>query len=374
MKFNIYNLNYKTFLIRIIIVIIWILIIFGVLFLPNFLDISLKNSINVLAWSGMYDLSYISKFEKDKRIKVHFSYYESNEELLAKLRATKGHGYDLIIPSDYAVYALRKEGLLKKLDKSKLNFLKNLNPALLGHYFDKNNEYSIPAEWAVFGLGINKDYFKDIKNLPESWSLILDNNLISKLSYRIAMANDPLVIIPIAALYLFGTLDDLSVDKLRQIKSLLKCVKEKVEAYTEFRPDYYLISQSAQIVISSSAYIFRALYNYKFIDFVIPKEGTLVTIENFAISSKSLKDDLVYDFINFLMKPESVKHHFESEQALFPVTLDVINHLTLNNSLKKLLTMKKEDFSKFYFFRLDLLKSPVTEEYLRELFIEVKAS
>lgn len=359
---------YKNILIKFIIIVFWIFIIFILLLIPDFASKS-ENSINILVWSGMYDLSYISKFEKESNIKVHFSYYESNEELLVKLRATKGYGYDLIIPSDYAIYILKKEKLLKKIDKSKLDFLDKLNPILLGHYFDKKNNYSLPAEWAIFGVAIDKNYFNKVfKKIPNSWSLIFNN----KLNYKIAMANDPLVAIPAAFLYLYRSLEDINIKKLDKAKNVLISTKKNIEAYTEFRPDFYLINKSVQAVIASSTYIYRAIKNFEFIDFIIPKEGTLITIENFAIPEKSCKEDLVYKFINFLMKPETVKYNFQSEQALLPVTLDSIDKLKLDKNLKNILNIDKKDFNKLNFFRLDLLEKPITEEYLRELFIEVK--
>lgn len=368
----IYNFTYKTILIRISIILLWIAIIFGFLLFPGLIRNSkLDNSINVLAWSGMYDLNYISNFEQKTGIKVRISYYESNEELLVKLRTTKGKGYDLIIPGDYAVHILKNENLLKKLDKSKLEFLPYLNPILLGHYYDKNNEYSLPAEWAVFGLGINKEYFEKHKiNIFESWSLVFDN----KYNYKIAMANDPLVSIPIASLYLFGDLNNLNIEKLEKIKELLIKQKKYIEAYAEFRPDYYLTSKSAQIAVSSSAYIFRALQSNNTIDFIIPQEGTLVTIENFALPKRTKKENLVYKFLNFLMDPQTVKHHFENEQALFPVTTNVFDQLDLKPNIKKLLTIGKESFNKFHFLRIDKLKAPVNEEYLRELWITIKTT
>lgn len=42
---------------------------------------------------------------------------------MSKLLTTGGQGYDIVIPTDYAVSWLIKHNLLKKLDKSKLAFL-----------------------------------------------------------------------------------------------------------------------------------------------------------------------------------------------------------------------------------------------------------
>src|SRR5262245_18532237 len=128
--------------VRFLIVALWLAVILALLFLGSVGPLKTQaKSINVFAWSGMLDLQYIAEFERKTCIRVNISFYESNEELLVKMRASGGRGYDLIVPSDYAVTILKRENLLKKLDKTKMPFYANLNPLLLNHYFDPNNEY-----------------------------------------------------------------------------------------------------------------------------------------------------------------------------------------------------------------------------------------
>ena len=52
--------------------------------------------------------SILKHLSRQTGIKVNISYYESNEELLLKLKYYR-HGYDLIVPSDYTVYLLRQQ-------------------------------------------------------------------------------------------------------------------------------------------------------------------------------------------------------------------------------------------------------------------------
>ncbi len=166
----------KKILTRTSIILSWICLIILSLYWPkiNFFSYE-KNTINVFTWGDILDLKVVADFEKDTGIKVKFNYYSSNEELLVKLKATKGEGYDLIVPSDYAVDNLIKENLLKKIDKSKLTFWHQINPNLLSHFFDPHNNYSIPFAWEIFVLGINKDYFAHYKE-PNSWGLLFDQD------------------------------------------------------------------------------------------------------------------------------------------------------------------------------------------------------
>lgn len=360
--------KYATLLVRSLMMLTWVVLIFLFLYLFDlWTSRSETKSINVFCWSGMFDIKYIAEFEKRSGIKVKFSYFESNDELLVKLRATKGYGYDLIIPGDYAVHVLVKENFLTPLDKTKIGNFKNINPLLLAHYFDPDNRYSIPAEWGVFGLGIDKDLFS--KPPEPTWGLVFDPGLITS---KIVMANDPLVAIPLAAFYLFGSIENLTVDKLEKIKELLLRQRPFVEAYTEFRPDYYLATKNCAVAVSSSSYMWRSMRQYGNLDFIIPKEGSLITIENYAIPRTSQKEDLVYEFINFMLEPETVAHHFE-ELALFPVTVDVLQFIKLTGPIRHLLTLSPAEFKKFSFLRLDQFKEPVNEQYLQDLWVMVKS-
>lgn len=356
----------NNFFTRSLIITFWVIIIFFILYISTIVPSkSSKDVINVFAWSGMFDLKYIAKFEEQTGIQVNFSYYESNAELLAKFRATKGRGYDLIVPSDYAVNLLREENLLAPLDKSKLDFMQKLNPILLNHYFDPNNLYSIPFEWSVFGLGIDREIIK-VSNVD--WSLVFEkSNIVS----RIVMTNDPLVAIPIAAQYLWGSIENIDSLKLLQIKKLLQSQWSHVEAYTDFRPDYYIATKNAAVAVGSSSYFFRNMKHYKHMGFEIPISGSLVTIESFAIPIDSKKTESVYKFINFMLSDESVINSYK-KFAFFPPTINIINKLDVSDEIRNLLNDFIDNFSKFKFFKLDNFMSPITEQDLQDLWVMIK--
>jgi len=352
-------------LIRISFILIWLSIIAGfVSGVFSNLFTGEKRSINIAAWVGSFDMHQIKKFEKETGIAVNVSFYESNEELYLKL----GAGYDLIIPSDYAVQYLREKGLLKKLNKRKLTFYNQLNPLLLGHYFDPRNEYSIPFEWAIMGLGINTFcYPEGIKD--DSLSLIFEKKYTGE--KKILMTNDPLVGVSTAALYLFGRITNLTKDHYKKIQQLLHRQHDWVAAYTDFRAHYALSSKNGCIALASSSYILKSMREYNHIEFIIPKEGSILTIENFALPKATKKDDLIYTFLNFIMRSGSVVHTFE-HLGFFPATLDVLNTLKLQPEVKALLTMSKKDFRRFHLLRYDLLNKVMSPQELQDLWVRVK--
>ncbi len=347
---------------KFLILIFWVAIFFGVLYLPIlFYSLSSKESINVATWTDMLDEVMIKKFEDETGIHVNISYFDNNDELLVKIRATKGEGYDLIIPSDHTVELLKEDGLLKVLDKSKISIWDRIEPRLLGAYFDPKNEYSIPYYWGIYGIGLNRDFF-DQKVLTPSWDLIF-----KPLPHhaKISMLDNPREAILLTALYLNGSLEHIDECTIQKIKTLLINQKKWVEAYTEFRADYLLLSTTCPVVVSTTPTMFRLMGVQKNIEFVVPQEGTFMTTDNWVIPKASIKEESVYSFINFLYKPDVINHHF-NVFTFIPATIDLQNllknypsilaaHISLNHKL-------------FYF------KNILKKSTLNDIWIALKAS
>jgi spermidine/putrescine transport system substrate-binding protein len=349
---------------RISVIFFWTLLIFGALYLPKQTFFTAhKNALNIFAWGDILDPAIVADFEKTTGITVHLNYYSSNEELLVKLKATRGVGYDLIIPSDYAVKILADEGLLKPLDRSRLPFWSTLNPSLLGHFFDPDNRYSIPFSWELFCLGIDKDYFRNRPFSP-SWDLIFD---LSKIPYKISMTNDPIEAIMFASFYLFGVLEELDPYQVARVKALLIDQKEHVEAYANFRGDYFLATKNCPVVVASSSYIWRTMRQFPFVTFAIPKEGTFLTIENICLSVASTQEREAYEFIQFLYAPRSMATHHHT-YGFFPATLNALNETETDPESLHLIRSDQEAFQRFHF-----IHTLMPDQQLRDLWVAIKS-
>jgi len=259
------------------------------------------------------------------------------------------------VPSDYAVQLLREQNLLKKIDTSKLNFMQDLNPVLLGHAFDPHNEYSLPWLWELFGVGIDSAAFT-CEQTRDPWKLIFDNSLHA---YTITMVNDPIEMVMLASLYLFGNAETLNADQLVMVEHLLRKQKAFVKAYVDFRADYFLATRNCSAVVSSSSYILRAQKQFPHITFLVPQK-TFVTIENCALSVATQHEDSVYELLNFLYQPENVLSHCE-QFALFPGTLSALKLLPDDSQQKELAAMDAQKFHQLLFFKkqidqIDLIK------------------
>lgn len=356
----------RSYIVRTLAILFWIIIIFSLLYINRSerLEGGGKDSITVFCWSDLFPKDVIQEFEEKTGIKVNISTYSSNEELLVKLKATGGKGYDLLLPSNYAIHSLREASLIKKIDKTKIETYRDINPFLLGHSFDPTNEYSVPYSWEVFGLVYDPEYFKN-KPFEASWSMIFEPKQID---YTISLMNDPVEAFIIAAYYKYGVVDWLTKEQELGVENLLQIQKNWVESYGAMRSDYFVSMKNCPLGTTSSSYAFLAQAQFPFIEFAIAKPYTFISIESLCIPKESNKDEQVYAFINHILNHETYAKSAD-EYFIFPASSKVLPYM--KNAPRSYFNIYNEAASsqnQFYF-----IKNVTDEETMRLFWIKLKA-
>jgi spermidine/putrescine transport system substrate-binding protein len=113
----------------------------------------LEDHLEIFNWSEYDDPSTYKKFmalpdESKAGLKIHETYYSSNDELLAKLNAG-GTTYDIIAPSQNAVAQLIQENKLLAMDPALLPNLKNLDPKFLKASYDPTGKYHVIKDYGI---------------------------------------------------------------------------------------------------------------------------------------------------------------------------------------------------------------------------------
>lgn len=117
---------------------------------------------------------------------------------------------------------------------------------------------------------------------------------------------------------LFGKKNALNNAELDQVKELLIKQKERVAMYTDLRTDYLLISGTVPIVLGISSNIYNAMRQHKNIHFLLPKEGSFIVIDVLLLPQTTQKEDLVYEFLDYLYQPE-ILQKYADRYNFFPV-------------------------------------------------------
>lgn len=279
-----------------------------------------NNVVNVYTWAGEIPRSVIDQFEKETHIHVNYSSFDTNEAMFAKLRASRGNEYDLVEPSSYFVDRMRRLGQLEKLDKSKLPNFKHLDPFFLKQAYDPNSDYSIPFIWGITGIFLNKYYFAP--NGIAQWSDLADK----KYSNQLMFLDDAREVFSMALRMLSYSINDTNPEHIKQAYLKLKELMPNVRLFNSDAVTSFLIDEDATVGMSWNGDLFKAHGENSQLQFVYPKDGFEIWVDNFAMIKNAPHRENAYKFLNFLMRPEIAKE----------VSMN-INYSTANLSARKLM-------------------------------------
>ena len=351
--------------VRLLFILFWATILIGFISLSYVSQhFTQTRSLSVFMWSDKIDESILQKFEQETGIKVYVKYYESNEELVTKFEIAKDLNCDIILPSEYIIAPLAKAGFLKKLDKSRCDFIDRIYPEFMGQYFDPNNEYSLPIYWDMLGLGYTKSYFNE--GLPSnSWNLIFDKSLVP--CKNISMVDDSREAIFLANLYLGLDCKKINSQELQQIEQLFIEQKAWVGAYTDFQQGYFLTSKTYPLVVCQREIIARAMLTNPDLAFIVPDEGSLFILSNVVICASSQKDDMIYQFLNYIYKQEVLMFNCK-EFCILPAVKDVLEQLPQEYIGVENLLPGQELFE-----RLQIFPNVLTQKQINDVWIAFKS-
>ena len=252
------------------------------------------SELNVLNWTSYIPNEIIEEFETEYNIKVNYSTYSSNEELLAKVSSSSAGTYDLIFPSDYLVELMLERKMLENIDKSRLKNYQNIDAKLLNQKFDEGNQYSLPFLLATTLIAYDTSKINNITSYRDLFSSELKNDLI--------LIDDQRVIIGSMLSTLGYSFNDTDSAHLEESLSLFNELKPNIKAFDSDSPKTFFITGEADAGIVWNAEAILAQNERENIATVYPKEGFVISMDNFCITKDAKNVNNAYLFIDFLLR------------------------------------------------------------------------
>jgi len=255
---------------------------------------SLGTSVNaetleLLTWKGYAPKSLVEKFEKETSITVKTT-FSNNEEMIAKLRATRGAGFDLAQPSQNRIASVQEKfNIYQPINYSKIDsklIVASMLDAVKKNTMVDGKSYGVPHVYGTSGLIVNKKAAPD----ADDYSALLDPKYKGRVSYRlkrptlIAMAftdgKDPFALYSDAEKY--KELMDGVGQKLIDSKELVKTYWANGDALLQS-----MRSGEVNVAMAWDNGGWKLNGENPDIDFVAPKSGALGWIDTFTIPAKA---------------------------------------------------------------------------------------
>src|SRR6266536_2866868 len=259
----------------------------------NKMDVQ-STELNLFVWTEYIPQDMQECFEKVYNIKVNRDEYSANEEMYAKLSAG-GTAYDLVQPTDYIVGPMVKNGLIQKLDQSKLPVLANFDPNYLNLSFDQGNEYTIPYEAGTDAIVYNAD---KVTTPPQSFADLWKPEYAGKL----VMLDDSRATIGATLLTLGYDVNTKDPKQLDEAKAKLKQLVPNVKLFDSDSPKTALIAGDVDLGMTWTGEAFLAQQEVPSIQYVYPTEGAILWQDNWAMPKDAPHPDAAYAWLNYTMQ------------------------------------------------------------------------
>lgn len=264
------------------------------LFPPFFFEAcsSEKKVVNFFNWSRYIADDTLPNFTKKTGIAVNYGEFSSENAMFTKLRSG-AQGYDLIVVTDYLVPHFKALGLIDPFPKGSIPNASNIAQKFRHPPYDPDGSYSIPYLWGTTGIGFNR---LKVKGTPNSWYDLWDSRYAGKIS----MLDDDRDCIETALLMLKEPENTRDPKILDQVKKLLIEQRPLVRSYSSDTYIDSLADGDAFLAMGWSGDVLQAAAENKDIDYVIPKEGSYLWVDNLCLVHDAPHKKEALELANYL--------------------------------------------------------------------------
>ena len=275
-----------------------------------------QETLKIYNWSDYIDPLILADFTKETGIKVQYDTFDSNEILETKM-LQGDTGYDIVAPSNHNIPRYVTAGAISALDKSQLPNEKNLWPEIMAHMepFDPGAKYTVPYMWGTIGIGYNVE--EVAKRLPgvniDSWAVVFDPANLAKLKdcgvYYLDASED---MYAVALNYLGKDPNSRNLADYQAATDMMVKARPFVRKFHSSEYVEALANGDICLAIGYSGDILQAktraeeAKNGVAINYVIPKEGSQVWFDVFAIPADAPNKAAAYKFLDYMLRPEVI--------------------------------------------------------------------
>jgi spermidine/putrescine transport system substrate-binding protein len=259
-------------------------------------------------WDGYMAPDAVDAFKAATGVSAEVVVHATNEEIMGKLVASGGKGYDVVFVSSPFAEVLNKLGLTEPIDHAKVPNLANLYPEATTLPYDPGNAFSVPYTWGTTGLCYRSDL---VKTAPTSWNDLLTPS--DDLKGKTTMLATDRWLLAAGFLAKGYSVNETDPAKLTEVKDALIAAKKTLLAYDDTTFYSKLVSGEALMVQAWDGWCNYGIAENADIKYVIPKEGSDLWLDTMVVMKSSEHKDAAFQFVNFML---DAKNHAWAAQNI----------------------------------------------------------
>jgi spermidine/putrescine-binding protein len=253
-----------------------------------------SKELNLFVWTEYFPPDMLECFELVYGIKINRDEYSSNEEMYAKISAG-GSNYDLVLPTDYIISLMARQGYIQPLDHARLPNIGNMDPGYMNQPFDPGNKYTVPYLAGTDAIVYNSDA---VSPAPTSWEDLWNPDYAG----RLVLLDDSRAVIGFTLLTLGYDVNTKDPAQLEEAKVKLQKLIPNVKLFDSDSPKTALIAGDVDLGMTWTYEALAAQQENPAIQYVYPREGAILWQDNWAMPVGASHPDAAYAWISYIMQ------------------------------------------------------------------------
>ena len=275
-----------------------------------------SNEVRIYNWSDYIDPALLREFTAETGIRVVYDTFDSDETLETRV-LTGGSGYDIIAPSNRSVPRFITARAIQPLNRALLPGFDQLSPDLMGRLaaLDPGNRHALPYMWGTVGIGYNRAAVA--RALPgvtvDSWRVLFDPANLARLrSCGVYFLNDGQDMFGAVLRFMGRDPNSTNLADYDAATALLMQLRPSVRQFHQSETINALANGDICIAIGYSGDMLQARDRAREagrgvdIAYVIPREGSQMWFDSFAIPVDAPHPDAAHRFLAYMLRPDVI--------------------------------------------------------------------
>ena len=256
--------------------------------------------VRVLNWQGYgTDEDWaVEAFQAQTGFEVVHDYFNSEQEMLTKLRTSPG-AYDVVLINSAFTRQAAEEGLIAPIDAAAIANFDDLSPGLrdAAEFAWQGALYGVAWTWGVTSIAYDTEEVEPGDSSEILWNAAHAGN--------VALRDDSVENVYLAAL---ATGQDMNApDDLDAIRERLRALKPQLRTFwsseDEWNKEFAADSFDVAVYWSGSASRSAKTYGLP-VGYLIPREGAIAWLDGLSLAADAPNPEGALAFIDFMVSPE----------------------------------------------------------------------